>query len=70
MNDLTRNDLPADPADIGTNVSNNPSFTEDRQRMIAEAAYYRAHARGFAPGYELEDWLQAEAEVNRILKRD
>lgn len=23
--------------------------TEDRQRMIAEAAFYRAHARGFAP---------------------
>ena len=44
--------------------------TEDRQRMIAEAAYYRAQARGFAPGYELEDWLQAEAKVNRILECD
>lgn len=29
--------------------------------MIAEAAYYRAQRRGFAPGHELEDWLQAEA---------
>lgn len=44
--------------------------TEDRQCMIAEAAYYRAHARGFAPGYELEDWLQAEAEVNRKIECD
>lgn len=26
MNDLTRNDLPVDPDDIGANVSNNPSF--------------------------------------------
>lgn len=34
-----------------------------RQRaMIAEAAYYRAERRGFAPGHELEDWLWAEAE--------
>ncbi len=33
--------------------------------MIAEAAYYRAQRRGFAPGHELEDWLQAEAELRR-----
>lgn len=31
--------------------------------MVAEAAYYRAQRRGFAPGHELEDWLQAEAEL-------
>ncbi len=35
--------------------------------MVAEAAYYRAEARGFATGYELEDWLDAEAEVDRSL---
>ena len=34
-----------------------------RHAMIAEAAYYRAERRGFAPGCELEDWLQAEAEL-------
>ena len=32
--------------------------------MIAEAAYYRAQARGFVPGCELDDWLGAEAEVD------
>jgi hypothetical protein len=26
-------------------------------------AYFRAERRGFAPGYEVEDWLAAEAEV-------
>jgi hypothetical protein len=30
---------------------------------IATAAYYRAEARGFAPGRELDDWLAAEAQV-------
>jgi hypothetical protein len=30
---------------------------------IAERAYYRAEKRGFAPGYELEDWLAAEREI-------
>ena len=33
------------------------------QQRIAEAAYYRAERRGFAPGGETEDWLAAEAEI-------
>jgi Protein of unknown function (DUF2934) len=33
-----------------------------RHRRIAERAYRRAAARGFAPGRELDDWLAAEAE--------
>lgn len=33
------------------------------RRMIAEAAYYRAEKRGFASGFELEDWLAAEREI-------
>ncbi len=35
-----------------------------RQEMIAKAAYYRAEQRAFAPGFELVDWLAAEAEVD------
>jgi hypothetical protein len=40
---------------------------EMRQAMIAEAAYLRAELRGFASGYELEDWLLAEREVDALL---
>lgn len=36
--------------------------TPQRHAMIAEAAYFRAQRRGFEPGHELEDWLQAEAD--------
>jgi len=36
-----------------------------RRAMIAEAAYYRAERRGFEPGYELDDWVCAEAEIER-----
>ena len=36
---------------------------EELRKLIAEAAYYRAKKRGFAPGHEEEDWIQAEAEV-------
>lgn len=42
---------------------------EDRYRLIAEAAYYRAEQRGFQPGYEMDDWLAAEIEVDERLER-
>jgi hypothetical protein len=35
--------------------------------MIAEAAYLRAEQRGFSSGYEQEDWLIAEREVDALL---
>lgn len=42
---------------------------EERLRHISEAAYYLAERRGFAPGFEHDDWVQAEAEVAEKLKR-
>ncbi len=41
--------------------------TEQIKELIAEAAYFKAKERGFTPGYELEDWVQAEVEVRRRL---
>jgi hypothetical protein len=40
---------------------------EERRRKVAEAAYYRAERRGFAPGSEDADWLAAEDEIGRWL---
>lgn len=40
-----------------------PLSDEEIRRLIAEAAYYRALRRGFVPGYAVEDWIEAEAEV-------
>ena len=37
-----------------------------REQMIAEAAYYRAEQRNFAPGREMEDWLAAELEIDSL----
>lgn len=42
---------------------------EERYRMVAEAADYRAEKRGFAGGEVAEDWLQAEAEIDRLLSQ-
>ncbi len=38
-----------------------------RHELIAKAAYFRAQARGFGPGGDLDDWLAAEAEVDQRL---
>lgn len=38
----------------------------DRQQLIAIAAYYRAVRRGFDGGYEAQDWLEAEAEIDSV----
>ena len=35
-----------------------------RRRRISEAAYHRAQRRGFTPGYEEQDWLEAEKEID------
>lgn len=43
------------------------AFTQQlREEMIREAAYYRYVQRGYTPGHELDDWLEAEAELDRI----
>lgn len=45
-----------------------PSMSpEERRRLVESAAYFRAEKRGFAPGFELEDWIEAEAEVLRLI---
>lgn len=41
-------------------------LTKPREVLIAEAAYFRAESRGFEPGHELDDWLTAEREVDRL----
>ena len=50
-------------------VRRRPGATEaetrvvDHQVKVALAAYFIAQRRGFEPGHELDDWLQAEAQI-------
>jgi hypothetical protein len=44
-------------------VSKDPRNAEELRHVIAPAAYYLAERRNFEPRHELEDWLDAEAEV-------
>jgi hypothetical protein len=38
-----------------------------RYRMISEAAYRRYAERGYEDGYDQDDWLQAEEDVDHFL---
>jgi hypothetical protein len=40
-----------------------------RLDMIRDAAFFRAEARNFAPGQEIEDWLAAEQDVDELIQR-
>ncbi|HEX5041794.1 MAG TPA: DUF2934 domain-containing protein [Candidatus Polarisedimenticolaceae bacterium] len=69
-----RRETPAEPpapslAPMATAPENGKSTAphlspDERHRLIAEAAYYRASQRGFHGGAEVEDWLAAEAEID------
>jgi Protein of unknown function (DUF2934) len=41
---------------------------DDRLNQIATAAFLRAASRNFEGGDPVEDWLQAEIEINASLK--
>jgi hypothetical protein len=65
----------AKPVEVTVTANNSgdsaaPSVDRDQRRaMIAEAAYYRAERRAFEPGHELEDWCEAEGEIDTLLTR-
>lgn len=48
-----------------THTAHNIKSGGDRQQRIATAAYYRAEHRGFSIGDEIQDWLEAEAEIDK-----
>ena len=39
---------------------------EERHEMVAVAAYFCAERRGFLPGHEREDWLEAAAVIDAM----
>ena len=42
--------------------------SQEKHRMIAEAAYFRAEREGFRGNDPLQDWLSAEAEIEKYLE--
>ena len=59
--------IPETSPDISFLSEPTPAPVQSRETRIAVAAYQRAERRGFAPGFELDDWLAAEREVDAAL---
>lgn len=46
-----------------------PGITPEQRRYYVEvAAYYIAERRGFHGGSQLDDWVTAESEIDRLLR--
>jgi hypothetical protein len=58
MATIVKQEVNSDPEESGNTLN-----SADRDARIAELAYLKAESRGFAPGHELEDWLEAEQEL-------
>jgi hypothetical protein len=56
------------PAKTATDAPVSKLSPEEVYKLIQESAYFKAKARGFAPGHEVQDWIEAEAEVRRRLE--
>lgn len=65
----SKNSGMAAPAGAGAQLSASAeiaaSDAEKREALIRIAAYSFYERRGYVSGYELEDWLRAEMEVDR-----
>ena len=63
---LDADETPPQPFSEGVEDELDPNL---RQRLISDVAYQRYVARGYADGYDLDDWLQAESDVDHMLVR-
>ena len=57
----------AKPKRTESNSAKQVLSDEQRARYVEVAAFYIAERRGFAAGNPTDDWLAAEAEVNRLV---
>jgi len=55
---------PDQPFEEGVHDELDPDL---RHRLISETAFEMYARRGFADGYDVEDWLSAEAQVDHML---
>lgn len=55
-------------AATSVSVTSDKVSPRERYEMIQTMAYYRAERRNFEAGYSMEDWLEAERLVNKMLE--
>lgn len=60
--------IPASQTPLKPSTAPKPALsTEQRNHYVAVAAFYLAERRGFTLGDPVNDWLAAEAEVDRLI---
>jgi hypothetical protein len=64
IDDSTREPIAASEATL---LEPAPVSAEQREQMIRDTAYFLAQRRGFTEGNPEVDWVEAEAEINRLL---
>ena len=57
---------PASISSVRADPANEPAAItqDDRDKLIAETAYFIAEAQGFPAGCAMQHWLTAEAQIN------
>lgn len=58
------NDDPASTPIEAEALDDMAGATHTREERIRLAAYAAAERRGFAPGFETDDWLEAERQID------
>jgi len=61
---------PIQDANLNIGGSFTPVNLPDCYTKIAELAFYKAEIRGFEPGHELDDWIEAEREFNEMIAKN
>jgi hypothetical protein len=61
MNETDKNEINSDPEESVSTINQ-----ADDYARISELAYYKAESRGFEPGHEVDDWLEAEQEYYAV----
>jgi hypothetical protein len=56
--------MPDMPFEEGAHDALDPDL---RHRMMSEVAYHLYAQRGYEDGYDVDDWLQAEAEIEHVI---
>jgi hypothetical protein len=54
------------PIIIESSIESSLQAAVDVQGEIAKTAFYLAAERNFAPGHELDDWLEAERRIKSL----
>jgi Protein of unknown function (DUF2934) len=57
------------PTKTKSSISGRTAAEADREELIRLRAYELYEARGCGDGYDVEDWLEAEAEIDGSSER-